>query len=167
MKRLWAPWRKEYVGELFRRQDGDCFLCLKHQESDDEANFVLWRGRTAYALMNVYPYNSGHLLLAPYRHVPCIEDLTEEEISELGSMVKVLVRALKRAYDPQGFNVGANLGRAAGAGVPEHLHLHLVPRWNGDTNFMPVIGEVKVISESLEDTFARLKGHISELLGSE
>lgn len=159
MEQIWAPWRMVYIGG----GHGDkCFFCEKLDSSRDEENLVLLRGDLTFVLMNLYPYNNGHLLIAPKRHVGEIEDLTEEEMSELFKMAQKMVKAL-RAFKPEGFNVGANLGRVAGAGVPGHFHIHLVPRWNGDTNFMPVIGDVKVISESLEVTYKKLKNSLAKL----
>lgn len=159
MEQIWAPWRMVYIGG----SHGDkCFFCEKLDSARDEENLVLLRGDLTFVLMNLYPYNNGHLLIAPKRHVGEIEDLTEEEMSELFKMAQKMVKAL-RAFKPEGFNVGANLGRVAGAGVPGHFHIHLVPRWNGDTNFMPVIGDAKVISESLEVTYKKLKNSLAKL----
>lgn len=159
MDRIWAPWRSVYVGGS--HSEG-CVFCEKLQSDDDEANLLLLRGDNTIVLMNLYPYNNGHLLIMPKRHVGDIEDLTGEEMSELFQMIQKMIRVL-RAFNPQGFNVGANIGRAAGAGVPGHFHIHVVPRWAGDTNFMPVIGDVRVISESLEETFKKLKESLKNL----
>jgi len=159
LDRIWAPWRSVYVGGS--HSEG-CVFCGKLQSDDDEANLLLLRGDNTIVLMNLYPYNNGHLLIMPKRHVGDIEDLTGEEMSELFQMIQKMIRVL-RAFNPQGFNVGANIGRAAGAGVPGHFHIHVVPRWAGDTNFMPVIGDVRVISESLEETFKKLKESLKNL----
>jgi ATP adenylyltransferase len=132
------------------------------QSDEDEANLVLLRGNKTIILMNLYPYNNGHLLIMPKRHVGDIEALTGEEMAELFLMTQKMVRVL-RVFNPEGFNVGANIGKIAGAGVPGHFHIHVVPRWGGDTNFMPVIGDVRVISESLEVTFKKLKESLEKL----
>lgn len=156
---IWAPWRSVYVGE---NHGEGCVFCEKLQSNEDEANLVLLRGDRVFVLMNLYPYNNGHLLIMPKRHVADMEDLTGEELSELFLMTQKMVKVL-RVYNPQGFNIGANLGRAAGAGVPGHFHIHVVPRWVGDTNFMPVFGDVRVISESLETTYKKLKESLENL----
>ncbi len=159
MKQIWAPWRTVYIGG---DHGEECFFCEKIKSVQDEANLVLLRGDRTFVLMNLYPYNNGHLLIAPKRHVGDIEDLTEEEMMELFKMTRKMVKVL-RAFNPEGFNVGVNIGKVAGAGVPGHLHIHVVPRWNGDTNFMPVLGDVKVISESLEETYKKLKESLARV----
>lgn len=159
MEQIWAPWRSVYIGG----EHGDgCFFCEKLQSGEDEANLVLLRGPKTFTVMNLYPYNNGHLLIATNRHVGEIEDLTGEEMTELFKMTQGMVKAL-RAFKPEGFNVGANIGRVAGAGVPGHLHIHVVPRWKGDTNFMPVLGDTRVISESLEITYKKIKDSLDRL----
>lgn len=161
MEQIWAPWRTVYIG----KDHGDvCIFCDKLESGQDEENLVLLRGDRTFVLMNLYPYNNGHLLIAPKRHVGEIEDLDEEEMMELFKMTQKMVKVL-RSFNPHGFNVGVNIGRVAGAGVPGHFHIHVVPRWNGDTNFMPVFGDVKVISESLEATFKKLKEALAKLEG--
>lgn len=159
MERIWAPWRSVYVGGSHGE---GCVFCEKLQADEDEANLVLLRGDKTIVLMNLYPYNNGHLLIMPKRHVADIEDLTGEEMTELFVMTQKMVKAL-RAFNPEGFNVGANIGKVAGAGVPGHFHIHVVPRWGGDTNFMAVIGDARVISESLEVTFKKLKESLAIL----
>lgn len=154
MERLWAPWRSVYVGSL---QQEDCFLCAKPRENDDVANYILRRGSYAFIVLNLYPYSNGHLMVAPYRHLAELDDLRPEEEQEINKLVRTGVVALRRTLYPEGFNIGINMGRVAGAGVPGHLHVHIVPRWQGDTNFMPVIGEAKVISEALDHTYQRLR----------
>lgn len=156
---IWAPWRSVYIG---KSHGEGCVFCEKLQSNEDEANLVLLRGDKTFVLMNLYPYNNGHLLIMPKRHVADIEDLTGEEMSELFLMTQKMVKVL-RVFNPQGFNVGANIGRAAGAGVPGHFHIHVVPRWVGDTNFMPLFGDVRVISESLEVTYMKLKESLENL----
>jgi ATP adenylyltransferase len=159
MDQIWAPWRMAYIGG--ERDDG-CVFCEKAASAEDEQNLVLLRGEKTFVIMNLYPYNNGHLLIIPKRHVGEMEELTEEEMMELFQMTRKMVRVL-RIFKPQGFNVGINIGRAAGAGIPGHLHIHVVPRWLGDTNFMPVFGDVRVISESLEGTYKKLKGALTDL----
>ena len=160
MKQIWAPWRTVYIGG--DHDNAKCIFCEKLESDQDEANLVLLRGDKTFVLMNLYPYNNGHLLIAPKRHVGEIEELTEGEMTELFKMTQRMVKTL-RAFNPEGFNVGVNIGRIAGAGVPGHFHIHVVPRWAGDTNFMPVFGDVRVISESLEVTFRKLKESLAKL----
>jgi ATP adenylyltransferase len=146
---LWAPWRIDYIrGD----KEQGCFLCRMFAETIDRENLLLHRGATCAVLLNRYPYNSGHLMVAPLRHVANLGELTTEETLELGALTVRALEALKKAMNPQGFNVGFNLGEAAGAGLKEHLHQHIVPRWNGDTNFMPVLGGPRVMPEALEAT---------------
>jgi len=159
VEQIWAPWRAVYIGG----DHGDkCIFCEKSESGQDEQNLILLRGDLTFVLLNLYPYNNGHLLIAPKRHVGEIEEINDDEMVELYKMTQKMIKVL-RAFKPEGFNVGANLGRVAGAGVPGHFHIHVVPRWNGDTNFMPVIGEVKVISESLEETYKKLKESLAKL----
>jgi ATP adenylyltransferase len=146
VKRFWAPWRMEYIRGL---KEKGCFLCKALAGTDDRANLVVRRGRTVATVINRYPYNNGHLMVCPYRHVAEIEALTPEERLETMDEVARAIAALRPAMRPAGFNVGVNLGRAAGAGLEEHLHVHIVPRWDGDTNFMPVLADVKVVPQSL------------------
>lgn len=151
MKRpLWAPWRVEYIHS---RKDGRCFLCRMFAEPSDRENLLLFRGRHCAVVMNRYPYNSGHLMVAPYRHVAEPADLTPDEAQELNALTARAVAVLREVMMPQGFNIGINLGEAAGAGLKDHLHQHIVPRWAGDTNFMPVLGGPRVIPEALTATY--------------
>ena len=152
-KPLWAPWRLEYI-QSADEQPG-CFLCLA-QEGDDEETLVVCRGEAAFALLNRFPYASGHLLVAPYRHVGTYGELTDAEALEIHHLAQQGLAALAEIYAPQGYNLGWNLGRVAGAGVVDHVHLHIVPRWEGDTNFMPVLADVKVMPEHLLETRRRL-----------
>jgi ATP adenylyltransferase len=135
----------------------DCIFCDKPAAGDDESTYILARGDRAFVILNAYPYNPGHLMVAPLRHVGELEDLEPAELADASEMLQRSIRALKRAEQPDGFNVGMNLGRVAGAGIPGHLHWHVVPRWNGDTNFMPVVAETRVLPELLADTFAKVK----------
>ena len=157
LARLWAVWRMRYIEQLEARPgDDDVFTELpKHQ--DGPGNLILYRGRSCYVVLNLYPYNTGHSMVVPFRAVAEPGLLTDEEALEMMRLVDLVIRALRRAMGPQGFNLGMNLGRVAGAGIPNHLHFHIVPRWAGDTNFMPVVGETKVIPESLEDTYRKLR----------
>jgi ATP adenylyltransferase len=151
--RLWAPWRAEYI---FAEKSGGCILCEASSGNDKEC-LVLHRETRAFVIMNKFPYNNGHLMVVPCRHVGDIQELTEQESRSLWELVQRSVRVLKMKMKPQGFNVGMNLGRIAGAGVEDHLHIHVVPRWSGDVNFMPVITGTKVISQSLEEAYHLLK----------
>ncbi len=155
MKMIWAPWRIEYVRSP--KQEG-CVLCAKPRETNDTANYILFRGQKNFVILNSYPYNPGHLMVAPYRHVATLEDLTAEELHEHSEIVSRGVKVLREAFKPAGFNVGMNIGKVAGAGIDGHIHTHIVPRWQGDTNFMPVIGDVRVIPEALAETYEQLKG---------
>jgi ATP adenylyltransferase len=143
--------------------DVACIFCQKPATLEDEAQFILRRGKHCFALLNIYPYNTGHLMVAPYRHVADLEALNMEESSELLELATLCVRAIKECMQPEGMNMGINLGKAAGAGFDAHLHLHVVPRWVGDTNFMPVVGETKVLPEALEQTYARIKSALNRL----
>jgi ATP adenylyltransferase len=143
-----------YVGG--ERSPG-CIFCDKPAAADDAANLILQRGHALYSLLNLYPYNTGHLMIAPYRHVADLTNLSEGELLELGQLAQRHLAALQRALQPDGFNLGMNLGHVAGAGVADHLHLHIVPRWIGDTNFMPIVGGTKVMPELLETTYQKVK----------
>lgn len=151
---LWAPWRLAFVQAPPRR---GCFLCLYARQRKDRENLVVLRHATCFSLLNRFPYNSGHLMVAPKAHKARLEDLTRAERSDLMDLLVRMQRALDRALHPEGYNIGLNLGRAAGAGVPGHLHVHVVPRWNADTNFMPIVGQTKVIPQALDDLYARLR----------
>jgi ATP adenylyltransferase len=153
MQTLWAPWRISYI--LNGKENG-CIFCNRQHEAGDNNNLVLKRGEHAIIMLNKYPYNNGHLLVAPTRHVGFLEDLQPEEMSELMVAIQRAVVLLKQVYSPQGFNIGANLGKVAGAGVADHLHFHIVPRWEGDTNYMPILADTRVIPEQLQDTYQRL-----------
>ena len=154
MDTLWAPWRMEYI--LGPKAD-ECVFCLPQTQDEDEKRLVLYRGKHAFVIMNKYPYSSGHLLVAPTRHVMDYCDLKPEEYGELFSLSQACVDILGRISHPEGFNLGFNLGSAAGAGIKEHLHFHVVPRWNGDSSFMAVIGDVRTVPEHLTVTYTKLK----------
>lgn len=155
MERLWSPWRSEYVTNS--KDDDGCFLCAHLESSNDAANGVLWRGDKTFVVLNKYPYNPGHVLIAPSRHVGELEDVGNNELHELIEATQRCVSIIRKAMNAHGFNTGMNLGQVAGAGVPGHLHMHVVPRWGGDTNFMPVIAETKVLPELLAETYAKLR----------
>jgi ATP adenylyltransferase len=157
MDRLWTPWRMAYVKDSTRNDT--CIFCdfpaMGH--SSDAENLILARGERAFVMLNKFPYNSGHLMVAPYRHCAAYEELEPEEHTELSAWTARCIRALREAYHPEGFNIGTNQGHAAGAGIAGHLHTHVVPRWTGDTNYMTTVAETKVLPESLEETFAKLQ----------
>ncbi|RLG46935.1 MAG: HIT family hydrolase [Thermoproteota archaeon] len=161
MKRLWAFWRIPYVRAFFEREQG-CIFCELPSRPDEEA-LILVRARYCFALMNRFPYNPGHVMVAPFRHVPSLEDLEEEEVLDMFRVTRSLLRAIRESLKPHGFNLGVNVGRVAGAGFEGHVHLHIVPRWNGDTNFMPVIADTKVVSESISDTYSILRRALESL----
>ncbi|MDQ3147713.1 MAG: HIT domain-containing protein [Actinomycetota bacterium] len=158
LERLWAGWRGEYVAGVGAGSSGDgCVLCrIAGSDEPDSATYVVWRGRGCVVVLNAYPYTSGHLMVMPSRHVADLEDLGPDEAAELWSVATAAVVALKAAYSPEGVNLGANLGRAAGAGVPGHLHLHCLPRWTGDTNFMTSVAEARVLPEALPTSWSKL-----------
>ena len=155
MKQLWAPWRLEYIQSA--DEEPDCIFC-RAAEATDEKGLVVKRGELAFVLLNRFPYASGHLMIAPYRHEGEFGALTSEEAVEIHGLASAGLAALAETMRPQGFNLGWNLGRIAGAGVVDHVHLHLVPRWGGDTNFMPVLADTRVMPQSLEDSYRALRG---------
>jgi len=155
MEQLWAPWRIRYIE--IAKQEG-CILCDKPREDNDELNYILYRGQKNFIIMNSYPYNAGHLMVAPYRHVAALDELTDEERNEHFEMVSRSLKVLKQVFNPDGFNIGVNMGRVAGAGIDKHIHSHIVPRWLGDSNFMPVTADTKVVNEALAETYQKLNG---------
>lgn len=157
MENLWAPWRKEYiVGE----KEKYCIFCkaIDDNSNEDRKNLVLYRGKECFCILNRYPYNSGHLMVVPKMHKDDLSKLTDSEMLELLSMTRDAKDILAKKMKPEGFNIGINLGRVAGAGIEDHIHIHVVPRWNGDTNFMPVIADTKVVPQSLDNLYMELKG---------
>ena len=152
---MWSPWRSQYVSRA--DEDEGCFFCSHLARDDDEETGVLCRGDKTFVVLNAYPYNAGHVMVAPKRHVGDMADLERAELHELVDATQRSVALLGEAPKPHGYNVGMNLGDIAGAGVPGHLHVHVVPRWGGDTNFMPVVGETKVLPEMLADTYKKLR----------
>ena len=160
MDSLHAPWRIEYILAKKPELKAGVFARIAHS-CDDEANLVVVRDRTGFALLNRYPYNGGHLMVVPYKEVPDVNGLTDEEMSDLWKLVRRCINALTAVMKPDGFNVGINLGKVAGAGILEHLHIHIVPRWNVDTNFMPVIADTGVVPEALQEVAARLRASLA------
>jgi len=154
MEHIWAPWRVEYI---FSEKPEGCILCDKPNENKDEENYVLYRGKYNYIMLNKYPYNPAHLLIAPYRHTDTVENLTDEERNEHFELVCRGLGVLRKVYNPHGFNIGANLGRTAGAGIDEHYHSHIIPRWNGDTNYITVMDDVRVIPQAMAETYQQIK----------
>ena len=154
MRQLWAPWRMIYIDQVDKRR---CFLCRALREKKDRKNLILTRNEKCFVIMNKYPYNSGHLLIAPLAHKGTLEALKDEELLGLFSLTRDMKRLLERTMKPVGFNIGINLGRVAGAGLISHIHIHIVPRWRGDTNFMPIFSHTKVLSQALTKLYDRLK----------
>jgi len=167
MEPVFAPWRFAYVSSADKNVDGECIFCRAVGSDDDASTLTLLRGRSCFAILNRYPYTSGHSMVAPVRHVAELDDLDDAALTEIMSMARRLVRALRRVYRPHGFNVGFNLGEAAGAGIASHLHLHVVPRWRADTNFISVVGDVRIIPEELPTTWEKLRGALLEAVEEE
>ncbi len=159
MEQLWAPWRMEYIE---KPKKADCILCQKPKENNDEANLILFRGQSNFVILNAFPYNPGHLMVAPYRHIANLPDLADEEAREHFDLVKKSLELLEETLKPAGFNIGLNIGKVAGAGIEGHLHTHIVPRWQGDANFMPVLSDTRVISEALTATYRKLKASLTQ-----
>ena len=165
MEKLWSPWRSQYIDSIKEKHSSKgCFLCeaLSH-DVNELNNFLIHKGRLTFTIMNLYPYNNGHLMVVPNRHLNDLSLLTTEENNEIMLNLQKAQRALSEVMNPEGFNIGANIGKVSGAGVEEHIHFHIVPRWNGDTNFMPVLGEVKIISQDLIHTKEKLLSAYSKL----
>ncbi|MHB8781624.1 MAG: HIT family protein [Candidatus Geothermincolia bacterium] len=163
MERIWTPWRMSYVQHIDEHRSGGCIFCDRPREGDTEESLIARRGVTVFWMLNAYPYNTAHLLISPYRHVATLDEMTEPERRELMEETALATRVLGEEFSPQGFNIGINMGRAAGAGIAEHLHLHIVPRWEGDTNFMPVLAEIKVMPELLSQTRDRIVARLASL----
>lgn len=158
MRQIWAPWRIKYVQLAQRGKEEGCFLCDKPKQNNDSASYILFRGDQNFIIMNSYPYNPAHLMIAPYRHIANLEELTDGERNEHFKIVGRSIKVLKQVLNPEGFNIGMNIGKVAGAGIDGHIHTHVVPRWQGDTNFMPVMADIKVINEALAETYKKLAG---------
>lgn len=162
MELLHAPWRIEYILGPKAPAGGGSIFSRIAQSNDDEANHVVARGRSCFAMLNTYPYSGGHLMVIPYREVPNFDDLMDDELLEMMKLTRRCQHALTKTMQPHGFNIGVNLGRVAGAGIEQHLHIHIVPRWTGDSNFMPVIANTAVVPEALKDTAAKLRTALAE-----
>lgn len=160
MNYLWAPWRMDYI---LRKKKKGCFFCQKLKEKKNVKNLILHQGEHVFVIMNKYPYTNGHLMIVPIRHCLDLEQLNQNELGELFNMLRISARVLKTSLHPHGFNIGINIGKVGGAGE-DHLHLHIVPRWAGDTNFMPVIGNTKIVPQYLERTYQQLRSTFSDLL---
>ena len=163
MKTLWAPWRMDYlIGEV--DSVTGCLFCINIEKTPSEENLIIHKGKHNIVMLNKYPYSNGHLLVAPIMHVTSIDELSEFAIIELSILSQVCVKTLRRAYDPEGFNIGINIGAAAGAGVPDHVHMHVLPRWSGDTNFMTSIAETRVLPEEIGVTYQKLQRIIRQIV---
>jgi ATP adenylyltransferase len=157
---VWAPWRMDYI---MREKETGCIFCDKPRQQRDAENYILWRGDTAFVMLNLYPYNNGHLMIVPHAHVASLTQLTPPQAAEIMALTAISEGVLRRAMQPSGFNIGLNLGTAAGAGIADHLHMHVVPRWAGDTNYMTVVSNVRVIPQLLDDTYQILAAHFQAL----
>ncbi len=167
MEKLWSPWRSQYI-ETFKEEKpdkpkGSLFTRILN-ENEDKKNYLLYRGKKSFIIMNLFPYNSGHLMIVPYEEAKELNELDSETRLEMFSLIELSTAALKEVMQPHGFNIGVNIGRVAGAGIEDHIHFHIVPRWKGDTNFMPVLNDVKVISEEMGRTYSKLKTVIEKIM---
>lgn len=159
METLWAPWR---IGYIIGEKPQGCIFCVKPAEHRDAENYIVFRGQYCFVMLNLYPYNNGHLMVVPFAHIASLEDLDAETAREAMSLTQQAIRVLRRAMRPTAFNVGVNIGEAAGAGVADHVHIHVVPRWTGDTNFMPVLSDTRVIAQSLESSYTMLQREFAD-----
>ncbi|HET9119971.1 MAG TPA: HIT domain-containing protein [Solirubrobacterales bacterium] len=157
MDRIWAPWRLTYVKDASKDNESECIFCAALDAGNDDANLIVRRGERAFVMLNKYPYTNGHLMVAPYEHIAELQGLDEETMAEIMSLAQRGISALESSYAPHGYNVGFNQGRVAGAGVEHHIHMHVVPRWGGDTNFMPVLGDTRVMNQTLHDSYETVK----------
>ena len=151
MQQLWAPWRLQYV--INAGEDEGCIFCTKPKQDTDRVNLILYRSNHAFIIMNLYPYNNGHLMIVPYQHAQDLDGLVDEVLTELITLTRKAQNIMKQVFAAQGFNIGINVGKAAGAGIDEHIHIHIVPRWTGDTNFMPVLTDIKVIPQHIQAAY--------------
>lgn len=158
MDHIWAPWRLEYIRKA--EKTDACFLCAKAQQNQDKASYILYRGKSNFVMLNLFPYNPGHILVVPYKHTGDLNELTPEEIYEHFDLIRRSINALSETIGSTAYNTGMNLGKVAGAGLVDHVHTHIVPRWQGDTNFMPVLAGTRVIPEAIDATYKKLEGHI-------
>jgi len=165
MEKMWSPWRSQYIDNIKQTNDSEeCIFCgLSKLEPEDKQNLLLDKGENTFTVLNMYPYNNGHLMIVPYRHTSDFGELGDDENLEIMHKLQLAKKALLKIAEPDGFNIGANIGKISGAGIADHIHFHIVPRWNGDTNFMPVLGDVKVISQDLLETKKRLMQVYKEL----
>jgi ATP adenylyltransferase len=161
MKRMWSPWRSQYIASFReppkKRKRGESLFTAAERAGDDDEHLIVWRGKHCFVIMNRYPYNSGHVMVVPFRQTSDIQQLTSAELTEVMETVQRVIRALDAEMGPEAYNFGANIGKASGAGVSDHIHFHVVPRWNGDTNFMPVLSDTKVISQDIRDSLKKLR----------
>jgi len=157
-QRIWAPWRLAYVKDATKDIEEECIFCAKPAAGDDEANLIVHRGERCFVILNKFPYTNGHLMVAPFEHLATLPGLDAATVAEMMALAQRAMTALEGAYSPHGYNVGFNQGRVAGAGVEHHIHMHVVPRWGGDTNFMPVIADTRVMPQTLEQSYEALKG---------
>jgi ATP adenylyltransferase len=162
MENLWAPWRIDYI---LGKEPLECIFCNMPKENKDEENLILFRGNNQFIIMNAFPYNNGHIMIVPYRHTSSLEGWSSEEQQGMMELADLAITLLKKTIRPDGFNLGINMGQVAGAGILDHVHLHIVPRWNGDTNFMPVLADTRVISEHLKATYNKLLKTLDEMQG--
>lgn len=163
MRTLWSPWRMKYmVGKV---KSEDCIFCRATKQADGPENLVVWRGNYTFIILNLYPYTSGHAMVVPYEHKDSVEDLDPATRAEMMELITMLMRALRVVYSPHAFNIGANIGAAAGAGIAAHVHMHVVPRWSGDTNFMSTVGETRVVPEVPSETYRRIRRQMEKDLG--
>jgi ATP adenylyltransferase len=159
-QRIWAPWRLAYVKDASQDAEQECSFCAKPADDDDEANLIVHRGERCFVILNLFPYTNGHLMIAPYEHLATLGELDPDTVAEMMALTQRAMGVLSERYEPHGYNVGFNQGRVAGAGVEHHIHMHVVPRWGGDTNFMPVLADTRVMPQTLEESYATLKGSL-------
>jgi ATP adenylyltransferase len=159
-ERIWAPWRLAYVKDASKDAEEECIFCTACEGSDDEANLVVHRGERCFVILNLFPYTNGHLMIAPYEHLATLGEVDPDTVAEMMALTQRAMGVLSERYEPHGYNVGFNQGRVAGAGVEHHIHMHVVPRWGGDTNFMPVLADTRVMPQTLEESYATLKGSL-------
>ena len=157
-QRIWAPWRLAYVKDASKDSDEACIFCAKPEEGDDRANLIVHRGERCFVILNLFPYTNGHLMVAPYEHLSTLQELDPDTVAEMMALAQRAMNALEETYSPHGYNVGFNQGRVAGAGVEHHIHMHVVPRWGGDTNFMPVLADTRVMPQTPDQTYETLRG---------
>ncbi len=156
--RIWAPWRLEYVKDAAKDKEDECIFCAKPAADDDEANLIVHRGQHCFVILNLFPYTNGHLMVAPYEHIGALQDLDAKTVAEMMALAQTAMRQLEEVYSPHGYNVGFNQGRIAGAGFENHIHMHVVPRWGGDTNFMPVLADTRVMPQTPQQSYEALRG---------